>query len=145
MRSRHSSPPSTSRSQCRFRARAISVRLSGVNPIENACTSAGSASGSASKVSAKRPKRDVEVGALGRLVHHVEPRRDAGGDAMLDQDALREGVQGADGRLVDLLAGRLEAGLIGVLRGDFLDLLPHTLAQLGRGGLGEGDRRDLAQ
>ncbi len=48
----------------------------------------------------------LEVSGVGRVVEHLEPRGETGIDAVLDQDALGEGVQGADGGVVDLGAGR---------------------------------------
>ena len=87
----------------------------------------------------------IEVGALCGLVEHLEPGRDACGHAVLHEDALRERVQRADGRLVDLVAGRRQTRLGGMLGRHLVDLVPDALAQLGRGRLGERDRRDLAQ
>ena len=80
------------------------------------------------------------------LVEHAEQRRDAGLDGVLGEDALRERVQGADrgevepverrlGALAHLVAGRVASGL--------LEAVAQPVAQLGRGPLGEGDRRDL--
>ena len=37
------------------------------------------------------------------FVEHLHPRREAGLDGMLREDSLREGVQRADGRAVELL------------------------------------------
>jgi hypothetical protein len=87
----------------------------------------------------------VEVGALGGLVEHVEPRRDSGGHRVLDENALGEGVQRADGGFVDFLASGDEARLVRVVCGDGFDPLPDALAQLGRGRFGESDGGDLAQ
>ncbi len=76
------------------------------------------------------------------LVHHLDGRRQARFDRVLAQQALGEGVEGADGGGVGGVEGPPAAfpdDVVGTGGGPALELDPHPVAQLGGGFLGERD------
>ena len=100
-----------------------------------------------SRVTSRSPSL-VEVDLGPELVEHLHTGRETGFDRVFEQQALREGVQGADRGAVELverpkplLGGLILAGV----GNEVLESLAHPLAQLGGGLLGEGDRRDALE
>ena len=84
-----------------------------------------------------------------RLVVDPQPGGSPASTACADEDALGEAVQRGDGGLVDLVEGHRQArpdlGGEGGVDGALLEGGADALAQLGGGGLGEGDGGELAQ
>ncbi len=91
----------------------------------------------------------IKGDARGDLVEDLHPRRELGLHGVLGEDALGEGVEGADGGAVELADGGLAAGgrlgrgggSLGVL----VEIATHAIAQLGAGLLGEGDGGDVLE
>ena len=73
-----------------------------------------------------------------QVVEHGEPRRQAGFDRQLEQDAAGEGVERADGGVVE----GVEGGPPRCCRGSGAELAPEAVAELGCRLLGERDGGD---
>ena len=101
------------------------------------------------QLGAQRDPAVVEGDPGGDLIEHLDQRREAGLHRMLAEDALREGVQGADRGCVEVVQrfgrtlGALGADVGGGER--VLERSPKPVAQLGAGLLGEGDGGDVPQ
>ena len=142
-RRRAARPPSagtrsSTRSQLRVEGQGERPQLARGRPRRRSSRrSVRSRAGSARRSSRVRGPAPVERDAGGDLVEHLEPRRELGLDGVLGEDALGEGVEGADGGAVELgerrpgTARRSSAGGVPAV-GALLELLAHAVAQLGR-------------